>query len=296
MEYRSIHCPYCGLELQVPVGIEQIVCMYCARPIDIKKLLSPTAAESDGGKQLQNALALLDPALFRFEKEQKAFNRTEYSDSFASYSSRLQPALEALQGAGETDCQDFAQAVLSDMADYWKSCKIRSSKSSRFFSYRMMLTVYFIPSLHDSSIPEAAAVLSAFLKLWNSKYPKEPLSAASFQKINSGWRKKGCYITSAVCRTLHKPDNCIELQALRRFRDSWLLRQPYGTILVREYYIFAPFIAEAINASGQAASVYLRLWKMFIFPCVQDAVSGNNERCFKRYTMMMFQLERQYLS
>lgn len=296
MEYKPIRCPYCGLELQVPVGIEQVVCMYCAKPIDITALFAPTAAEPDGGKRLQQALSLLDPALFRFEAEEPAFTQKNYPDCFASYNGRLSTALEALQGVQDEDCQAFAQALLSRMTDDLHYRKVHSSKSAAFFRYRMMVAVYLIPALHDSTVPEAAIVLRAFLQLWNSKYPKEALNPVSFEKINGGWRRKGCYITTAVCHSLHKSDDCTELQTLRRFRDSWMLRQPEGPLLIQEYYTFAPSIVAAINIAPNPERIYRSLWQNCISPCMQEAAAGQNQSCLQRYTEMMLSLEQQYLS
>ena len=33
-----------------------------------------------------------------------------------------------------------------------------------------------------------------------------------------------CYITTAVCRSMDKADNCYELTTLREYRDGYLLR------------------------------------------------------------------------
>ncbi|ARP49999.1 MULTISPECIES: CFI-box-CTERM domain-containing protein [Caproicibacterium] len=296
MNYQIIHCPYCGLELHVPEETGKIVCMYCAKPIDLKSLFASTTLEPDGGMRLQHALTALEPSLFRFEKEEPAFTKKDYPTCFAAYSSRLGIALNALHGGTEEDCESFAHAIMSRIADELVTRHVRSSRSGAFFAYRMMITVYLLPVLHDSPVPEASPVLESFLKIWNSRYPEEPLNAVGFDKINTGWRKHGCYITTAVCHSLRKPDNCDELQTLRRFRDSWLLHQPGGHLLVQEYYTFAPTIAEAIDASPSRAQTYRSLWEQAIFPCVQDVHAGRNARCLQRYTCMMLHLERTYLS
>ncbi|MCH3971692.1 MAG: hypothetical protein LKE53_02810 [Oscillospiraceae bacterium] len=296
MTYRTIHCPYCGLELQVPENVDHVVCMYCAKPIDLKALFTPTAAEPDGGEKLQSALAALEPALFHFENGEPSFTKKDYPDYFADYSSRLGVPLEALRGVQAEDCHAFAQALMSRIADELSIRHIRSSHNSAFFSYRLMLTVYLLPSLHDSQVPEAAAVMDEFLKIWNSKYPKEPLNAVGYDCINNGWRKRACYITTAVCGSLHKPDNCRELQTLRAFRDNWLCHQPAGPLAIQEYYAFAPAITAKIDASPAPEAVYRSLWETVIFPCVQDAQAGRSNTCFRRYAQMMLRLEKEYLS
>ena len=57
MPFRPIHCPYCGLELQVPEDASQVTCMYCAKPIDLKALFCPADEAPSSGLQLQQALS-----------------------------------------------------------------------------------------------------------------------------------------------------------------------------------------------------------------------------------------------
>ena len=41
------------------------------------------------------------------------------------------------------------------------------------------------------------------------------LQAAEYSYIEAGFHKKFCYITTAVCETFGKPDDCYELMLLR---------------------------------------------------------------------------------
>ena len=59
---------------------------------------------------------------------------------------------------------------------------------------------------------------------WKEAFPKSALQATSFEEIEQGFRKKFCYITSAVCETFGKPDDCYELTLLRNYRDTSLCR------------------------------------------------------------------------
>ncbi|GHU54664.1 hypothetical protein FACS1894132_09650 [Clostridia bacterium] len=63
--------------------------------------------------------------------------------------------------------------------------------------------------------------------------------------------KSGCYITTAVCTSLEKPDDCYELTLLRNFRDTFLKNQPDGETLIKPYYEDAPRIVDKINKKNQ---------------------------------------------
>lgn len=295
MHYRTILCPYCGLELQVPEDAAQTTCSYCAKRIDLQTLLTPTREEPDGGARLQQAMSLLDPSLLRFQEEEKAFNAKAYPARFQLYAQRLAPVLDALHGAQKAECQSFAETLADNLMEDLRFRGIQNTRSNSFFTRRLMIASYLIPALHDVGTPEALAVLDAFLHSWNQLYPQAVLSPASYADINSGFHRKGCYISSAVCAALHKPDDCAELNLLRRFRDDWLQKLAHGGLLVREYYIFAPRILAAMRRRPDCAAVFARLWQQYLAPCVADAANGRNEACFARYLRMMLVLERRYL-
>ena len=299
MPFRPIHCPYCGLELQVPTDAKKIVCMYCAKPIDLEALFSPKTEEPNSGLQLQKALALLEPRLFHFQEEEKSFTAKQYAEAFDTYCNRLSPALSALAGLQPEDCRGFAQALTDGVVEDLSNNRNQTvnTKSSAFFTRRMMLVAYLLPALNDSKVPEAQTVLAEFLRLWNDRYPQETLAATTFEQINNGFRRrKFCYITTAVCTALGQGDDCKALQLLRGFRDNWMAQQPTGPILTLEYYALAPTIVDRIDQRADAGSIYHSLWETAIAPCVRDIQAKRYAACLDRYTQMMLDLERTYLS
>lgn len=70
-------------------------------------------------------------------------------------------------------------------------------------------------------------------------------------KENSGG---GCYLTTACVEYAGLPDDCYELQLLRKFRDHVVMRMPNGPAMVLEYYAHAPEIVHAIKKSKAANS------------------------------------------
>ncbi len=105
----------------------------------------------------------------------------------------------------------------------------------------------------------------------------------------------GCYITTAVCSSSGKPDNCYELQIFRSFRDNWLAKQPDGKKLIRKYYFLAPRIVELINSSDDRDSVYESINKEYLIPCLKKIENDEYESCKELYSKMVYELASRYL-
>lgn len=93
---------------------------------------------------------------------------------------------------------------------------------------------------------------------------------------------------------LRKPDDCYELNAFRRFRDTYLRECTDGEALIQEYYRDAPKIVMRIWLSGQQEMVYPRLWKQYLRPCLEDIEAGRQETCKARYVAMVRELQRKF--
>ena len=116
----------------------------------------------------------------------------------------------------------------------------------------------------------------------------------------SDWESKngngdGCYITTAVCESLGKPDDCYELNAFRNFRDEYLKSQSDGAELIEKYYQTAPEIVSRINADPNSESIYSEIWKKYLSECLSMIESGNNSRCREIYIDMMQELQNRFM-
>ena len=109
--------------------------------------------------------------------------------------------------------------------------------------------------------------------------------------INKGNNNSGCYITTAVCEFLGKPDDCYELTMFRKFRDVWLRKQDGGEELIKEYYNTAPRIVEKIDKRDDRDQIYTTIWDRWLQPCLIDIENGNNESCRNKYVDMVEQLK-----
>lgn len=71
----------------------------------------------------------------------------------------------------------------------------------------------------------------------------------------------GCFLSTACIETQNLPDNCYELQLLRKFRDDFVLNLPKGKQILKKYYRIAPEIISAINQNKNRKKVYENLFK-----------------------------------
>ena len=107
------------------------------------------------------------------------------------------------------------------------------------------------------------------------------------QNNNDGF----CFITTAVCQTFGKPDNCYELTMFRNFRDTWLIEQPDGKALIAEYYSIAPSIVTKIDSLADSAQIYRIIWKKYLMPCLNFIRNGDNLSCKNLYVKMVRDLK-----
>lgn len=68
--------------------------------------------------------------------------------------------------------------------------------------------------------------------------------------------KKGCFLTTAACDFRGLPDDCHQLQVLRRLRDEVLLPTHEGAQLVETYYEIAPRLVSLLDDPKIAQQVW----------------------------------------
>lgn len=124
---------------------------------------------------------------------------------------------------------------------------------------------------------------------------KNPIKAV-FKGVGGVFGGGGCFITSAVCESFDKPDDCAELTAFRYFRDNWLINQPDGQQLIDEYYAVAPEIVRRINERADSAEIYLEIWVEYLDPCYDLIQRGEYLACKQKYVEMVRRLQREFKS
>lgn len=143
----------------------------------------------------------------------------------------------------------------------------------------------------------------SFFTEYRCKYSRQTLDSRTAQDICMTSRyadcadyknASGCFITTAVCLTLGKPDRCEELFVLRNFRDKWLREQSDGPALIEEYYKVAPGIVAEIDKRADSRGIYKGIYEEYIKPCVESVKTGDYEECRDIYIAMVNALKSSY--
>ena len=124
----------------------------------------------------------------------------------------------------------------------------------------------------------------------------QPYGVKELSKLNSGsTSSSSCYITSAVCGSFGKDDDCEELVAFRQFRDSWLRKQPDGELLIQEYYECAPQIVHKIDSLNDSSGIYKKIWDDYLKGCLKYIADKEYEKCKELYVQMVRSLRSTWL-
>ncbi len=127
-------------------------------------------------------------------------------------------------------------------------------------------------------------------------------------EYDSGWRtaekhhKYGsdsgsgsfCFISTACAEARGLPDDCLELQVLRGFRDTYVREQPQGNDLIQRYYVVAPGIVRRINSRPDRVRVYTELYDGLVQRCVDLILDNKPEAALREYMRVVRSLEKQY--
>lgn len=91
---------------------------------------------------------------------------------------------------------------------------------------------------------------------------------------STGFQPTDCSLTTVIHEILEMEDNCDALQTLRNFRENFLKKTKYITLLV-EYDNISPKISNAIRNEKNNYPLALGLYNYFILPCVMEIKKGN---------------------
>lgn len=88
----------------------------------------------------------------------------------------------------------------------------------------------------------------------------------------------GCHITKVVCYALGLPDDCHQLNELRRFRDQYLNREGFSEE-VEDYYANSKHYAKKIEEKARSQpTIYKDLYNKYILPAVKEIEQDNFEK------------------
>lgn len=305
-------CPQCGNPLQIPAGLQRFSCLYCGARLDLEELLPEAPANTrESGLSLAEARAAYDDAAAHLPECVTGYlgcfrylNKKDFEPYFRRYVAENQEVFRQLDRAVSGLSQD-RQAVLEAAADgfltqleAWivKNRRALTSRDTMLDDAKFTLCLVMIPALRSVHLSIGEEFAQLLREKWLARYPKKVFQLTTYEEIAQGFqRKRLCFITTAVCRSLGKPDDCAELTAFRAFRDGYLTACPDGPALIRAYYDLAPAVVTAIDVADDPKAVYPAIWSKYLCPCYEALGREAFGLCKDLYTAMVRDLCRKYL-
>ena len=94
-----------------------------------------------------------------------------------------------------------------------------------------------------------------------------------------------CFLSTACMISRGLPDDCVELQTLRHFRDGYLCGEVSdGPALIRGYYAIAPGVVRGINALDDSTRIWDHVYHTLVSPTVAHIRAGRPSRAVDHYT------------
>ncbi len=228
------------------------------------------------------------------------FNRKNYTASFTRMYQQFVPAFDAIEELYHTVKEP--DAMLANMAQALTDSAIRQlealgrkhAKDNALMNFNMQLAVFVYPAILHYKGDSSRPLTEAIQKSWKEAFPKSNVQAAEMEYIEKGFHRKFCYITTAVCTTQGKPDDCYELTLLRQYRDGYLAGLENGEEMITQYYDVAPTIVRHINERPEREAIYAGIWEDYISPCIHMIEEGRKEDCRLLYMQMVYDLQDRY--
>lgn len=234
------------------------------------------------------------------ERPLDGFKKKAYPQNFQRLYEKNVPMMDAIEAVYtsvmEPDAflDNMAGALVDSALERVNACKKKSQKEAEQMDLNMSMAIYVFPILLQYKGESSRPLVDKLQARWKEAFPKTNLTAAEYDYIEQGFHKKFCYITTAVCETFHKPDDCYELTLLRDYRDHYLAEQPEGEALIRSYYDVAPTIVKHINQQKDSAGIYAGIWEDYLSPCISMIERGEKESCRELYIEMVRRLREDY--
>lgn len=244
-----------------------------------------------------------------FEQQQsriKEFRKDTYAASFESFmeeNRELWDSFRTLFAKEEEPVQteeEVAACLIKRAQELLEGEKKRIDREEKLLNINLFMVAYVFPAIlaceaYPKKDGNAVKMADAICRKWKEAFPKYTISYADFASIQGGFKQKLCYVTTAVCQGLHKPQDCREIKLMKQYRDEYLLRQEDGERAVEEYYNIAPTIVKRIAKTDAPEEKYQYLWEHYLKFCVAMIENGQYQECRQAYEQMVEELKMEYL-
>ncbi|MDE6313865.1 MAG: hypothetical protein K2M46_09665 [Lachnospiraceae bacterium] len=307
MIFTEGKCPKCLRIIQLSSADEIMQCRYCGEEVNSKEIIKTVEKETvvkmmDKDEYTQELNEALEdfPQMLNYNEGIPMFKKDTYKDAFDTYFNQNYQKYMAIDRlyAASGDKEGFLRRMVNQLVETEKHLLERQEKGqreNRLINDNLKLTVYMIPAMLHYQGQAMRELTECVAEGWQEAFPKYQISCTNFAKINSNFKSKLCYITTAVCESLGKEDDCYELNILRDYRDTYLRSTEDGARIVNAYYDIAPSIVKRINKCKDRGDIYREIYTQYLSPCIRLLEKGRKEECKEIYTDMVLGLERKYL-
>ncbi len=228
------------------------------------------------------------------------FKRDTYADAFSDFLGYCRPLLDAIEE--EYVRSDQPSEVIDGLTDAFVGAaraeydaQKKSKRVNFLIDRNTMMVVYVLPVLKEYTGTISEELTKALVDKWNATFTQYQIKPGTFDEINGGFKRKLCYVTTAVCLSIGKSEDCSEIKILKDYRDGFLANESDGRELIEEYYDIAPTIVNRINKQENASGTYREIYENYINPCINLIAENKLKDCKELYVQMMRSLQQQYI-
>ena len=236
--------------------------------------------------------------MFCFKESMYAKEMKEYKESTRDIFVALETIYLLRENEKENIIHEATLRFMSGIQEHLDTdpkLKSKFAKKAELDSLKTILALFTVPMIQLQALSVSMPFVESINKKWNETYSDFHFKVGGFEELNTGFRKKGfCYITTSVCETLDKSDDCYELTMFRQFRDQFLRKEKDGETLVQQYYLMAPKIVDKINQSEVKNTIYTGIWDKYLSSCLSRIELGDNAGCKELYVEMMYELNSKW--
>jgi len=238
--------------------------------------------------------ALFEEAMgLKFSK--KIYEAT-FMDLYEQHKDLMARIIEACEVESEREAaiEEISDIIPQLLQKKLDAASSKRKKESVQLDCNTVMVTYVVPVIGYSRNEACESIIDKMIEKWNNISAMK-LQKAHYEEIQGGFKTRLCYITTAVCKSLDKPDDCYELNLLRQYRDEHLAIQAEGAEIIREYYDVAPTIVKRIDEQQDSDTVYQNIWETYLSPCISLIEQDEKSACRELYIQMVRELQHQYI-
>ncbi len=304
--FREGTCPKCRQVIQVPDDREKVICMYCGEEIRVDEALGAAEEKKKLGQEawqeyFDKARQELQQVIRTCYNPMDNFKKNLYEGEFENYYAARRELFEALDQIyqygenPEDSLKELAEHLTRTAREELDGIRFKGRRTQRQLDYNFLVSVYLVPSVMKYPAGFSEPFADCLISHWNETFQTN-LGKATYDEINKGFRRKLCYVTTAVCEGLGKGTDCEELTLLKAYRDQYMEATEEGRAMVDEYYDIAPTIVKRIEKEENSREIYLGLYEDYLVPCIRMIRAQEYEACKDTYQGMVLELKNRYMS